>query len=281
VQSIAPRCDVLRYVHKLLQALQDLHFYNIVCGVLPAESVLLSYAGDLKVDVGFTPCLLGTLELRESAIRSTLVDAADCPPEFFGEGLLSKKADVWAAGCDPERARHACAHARWRARMRSHTHTHTHTHTHRLLLYRMLLGQPAFSHSNRYELLAAICDRPVNVPSDVSAEARLMLMCMLDKNPESRASVRYAQLIRNAALRLERSTTSCNTAHHLQQPACFPDSYTSGSAEFRTISYITARGVPFALACHSACFLCAGSLRGGAAGGTRTGLTRSRRRQQY
>ena len=150
-----------RFVHKLLQALQDLHFYNIGCGVLPAESVLLSHTGEVKVDVGYTPCLLGTRELRESTIQSTLLDAADCPPEYFSEGLLSTKADVWAVG---------------------------------LLLYRMLVGHSPFSHSNRSELLAAICDRPVAVPMDVSDEARRLLMCMLDKNPASRASVRYTVL---------------------------------------------------------------------------------------
>lgn len=139
------------YIKQLADALKYCHSKKVIHRDIKPENLLLGAKGELKIaDFGW--CVHSP-----SSRRTTLCGTLDyLPPEMIENRPHDEKVDLWAIG---------------------------------VLTYEFLVGKPPFESESAEDTQRRITNISFNFPDHVSAEARLFIRSLLQKDPEKRASL--------------------------------------------------------------------------------------------
>lgn len=149
------------YTAQLLLALEHLHTYNIIYRDLKPENILLDYSGNIALcDFG-----LCKLQMRKDTKTFSFCGTPEylAPELLLGDGY-TKVVDWWTLG---------------------------------VLLYEMLTGLPPFYDEEVDEMYKKILHQELTFPPEVSPTARMLLMRLLERDPEKRLGSNGASEIRN------------------------------------------------------------------------------------
>ncbi|EKM75000.1 hypothetical protein AGABI1DRAFT_116625 [Agaricus bisporus var. burnettii JB137-S8] len=138
------------YAAELLCALEHLHGFNVVYRDLKPENILLDYTGHIAL------CDFGLCKLNMSETEKTNTFCGT--PEYIAPELLesqgyTKTVDWWTLG---------------------------------VLLYEMMTGLPPFYDENVNTMYQRILTDPLHFPSDMSQEAKSVMVGLLQRDPSKR-----------------------------------------------------------------------------------------------
>lgn len=138
---------------EIIVALEYLHEKNVVYRDLKPENVLFDKKGHIRlVDFG----LAKILEAPSGGKCHSMVGT----PEYVAPEVILRKGydcsvDYWNLGC---------------------------------VMHEMLLGRPAFLQSNIDQLLRAIVTETVDIPDDISLDAKEVILGLMEKDPKKRVN---------------------------------------------------------------------------------------------